>query len=68
VNKTMVRLEKLAEFQRRDNELKMKMNELNQEISEFISKDLGVTGQATLVDIVKHALETSLESNIIQAP
>jgi len=65
---TIQRLEKLAEFQKRDTELKEQMNKLNMEISEFISQDLGLKGQATLVDVLKVALESTLAGNIIQAP
>lgn len=62
MSKLMTRLEKLTELQKRDNEIKEQMAKLNHDIQEFMGNELGLKGQATLVDIVKHALETTYEA------
>ena len=62
MSKLMSRLEKLSDLQKRDREIKLAMQQLNKEIGEFIQNDLGMgEDQGTIVDILKIALESSIE-------
>lgn len=63
------RLEKLSDFIERDNTIKRHQEKLNKDISEFVQGDLGFGDRpATLIDIVKKALESTIEPSRIIAP
>lgn len=61
----MGKLKKVSELLARDHALRDEQAKLNQDITEFITKDLGITGQATLLDISKRLLETTIEPSRI---
>lgn len=68
MNKTMQRLEKLADMIERDNTIKRHQEKLNRDIQEFIELELGLKGPATLLDISKKLLESSIEPSRIITP
>ena len=61
-------LAKLQELIERDATNKRHAEKLNQDISYFISEDLGLKGPATLLDISKKLLETTIDESLIIKP
>lgn len=69
----MNRLEKLNQFTQKQREFKtrfeslqMEMQSADKEFNEFLEKDLGISGQVHLSQVLKTALETSHEPLITQ--
>lgn len=68
MNKLMTRLEKLTEFQTRGENIRKRVEglqaegeTLDKEFAEWMKRELGLTGQHHVSDILKVALETSIE-------
>ncbi len=68
MNKRMELLEKLSQLIEKDKTIKRHQEKLNEEISQFISTDLGLNGPATLLDICKKILEITIDESIIIKP
>lgn len=65
---TMTKLEKLTELQARDKKIRDDQDQLNKDINAFMSTEFGLNGPATLVDIVKKAMESTVEPSRIITP
>ena len=68
MSKLMTRLEKLSEFQKRGEAIKVRMAglqadgaALDNEVGEWLEKELGLKGNHHITEILKVALETSVE-------
>lgn len=66
--KLLLRLSKLTEFQNTDTNIKYQQQKLNQDINDFMVKELGMEGNYTIIDIAKKLLETSFEPSRIITP
>jgi hypothetical protein len=65
MNKRMKMLETLSQLIERDNTIKRHQDKLNKDIAAFIEQELGLQGPATLLDISKKILETSVDESLI---
>jgi uncharacterized protein YhaN len=68
MSKIMTRLAKISEFEAKDrnisdrqNGLRAEADNLQKEIAEWMSTELGLSGNVTLPQILKTVLETSIE-------
>ena len=68
MSKLMTRLEKLTEFQKRGDAIKARMaglqadgNALDAEVGQWLETELGLKGNHHITEILKVALETSIE-------
>jgi hypothetical protein len=64
----MERLEKIQKLIEREQKIKAQQAELDKDFNDFMSKEIGVQGPATLLDISKRLLETSFDESRIIMP